>query len=170
MTLAPPHMETPTASSFVQSNAVEEEDISYPVARTLFAFDATSQFELSIKGQNCACFTLSLETQASIEGELVRVLEPDDGSGWVKVQDPEGNDGLVPASYIEHAEEEEEAGPSGLCFRSQEDPHSTRICSASLVRLPGSRSRRNIFWGRRIDSIDHGSEWWKKLRGGLVGR
>ena len=40
------------------------------------------------------------------EGTLVSVVEPDDGSGWVKVADESGKSGLVPASYIEAAEEE----------------------------------------------------------------
>jgi hypothetical protein len=31
----------------------------------------------------------------------VRVIEEDDGSGWVKVVDEDGSRGLVPASYIE---------------------------------------------------------------------
>lgn len=34
----------------------------------------------------------------------VRILEPDDGSGWVKVADQNGNSGLVPASYIQTAQ------------------------------------------------------------------
>jgi len=34
----------------------------------------------------------------------VRILEPDDGSGWVKVADQDGNSGLVPASYIQTAQ------------------------------------------------------------------
>ena len=34
----------------------------------------------------------------------VRVLEPDDGSGWVKVADQDANSGLVPASYIQMAQ------------------------------------------------------------------
>lgn len=32
----------------------------------------------------------------------MQVLEPDDGSGWVKVADDQGNSGLVPASYLEY--------------------------------------------------------------------
>lgn len=36
-----------------------------------------------------------------LEGQSVRVLEDDDGSGWVKVGDASGGNGLVPASYIE---------------------------------------------------------------------
>jgi uncharacterized protein YgiM (DUF1202 family) len=35
------------------------------------------------------------------EGSKVRVLEADDGSGWVKVIDLHGDSGLVPASYLE---------------------------------------------------------------------
>jgi formin-binding protein 1 len=35
------------------------------------------------------------------EGATVRVVEEDDGSGWVKVADEDGGQGLVPASYIE---------------------------------------------------------------------
>ena len=31
----------------------------------------------------------------------MRVVEEDDGSGWVKVLDESGGRGLVPASYIE---------------------------------------------------------------------
>jgi len=35
------------------------------------------------------------------EGTVVRVLEADDGSGWVKVINESGESGLVPASYLE---------------------------------------------------------------------
>lgn len=38
-----------------------------------------------------------------LDGMKVRILEPDDGSGWVKVADQDGNSGLVPASYIQTA-------------------------------------------------------------------
>jgi len=38
------------------------------------------------------------------EGATVRVVEEDDGSGWVKVVDEGGGQGLVPASYIEAAD------------------------------------------------------------------
>jgi len=33
----------------------------------------------------------------------MKVLEEDDGSGWVKVQDSEGMTGLIPASYLGEA-------------------------------------------------------------------
>lgn len=83
-TIVPHKIDAPTASSFVHTE-VAEEKMSYPVATVLFNFNATSAFELSVS-----------------EGTQVNVLEPDDGSGWVKVGDFQGHDGLVPASYIEY--------------------------------------------------------------------
>ena len=50
----------------------------------VFEYAATSPYELSID-----------------EGETVKVLEEDDGSGWVKVANNSGGKGLVPASYVE---------------------------------------------------------------------
>jgi len=82
---APPQLETPTASSFVHS--VPDEEASYSTAKVLFDFTATSDFELSVS-----------------EGSIVNVIEHDDGSGWVKVSHG-GEDGLVPASYLEHGAE-----------------------------------------------------------------
>ncbi|TFK39041.1 hypothetical protein BDQ12DRAFT_712547 [Crucibulum laeve] len=84
----------PAPSSFVQS-AVSEDSLneeSHPVARVVFDFKATSEFELGVS-----------------EGTTVHVLEPDDGSGWVKVLDAAGSSGLVPATYLE----EEEGSSSG---------------------------------------------------------
>ncbi|KAK7469363.1 Protein BZZ1 [Stygiomarasmius scandens] len=78
---SPQAVDTPTASSFVHS--VPEEEVSYPVARVMFDFTSTSEFELSVS-----------------EGDSVNVLEPDDGSGWVKVTNTRGAGGLVPASYL----------------------------------------------------------------------
>ncbi|KAL1760436.1 hypothetical protein FB107DRAFT_203028 [Schizophyllum commune] len=74
-------------SSFVRTEETYEE--SYPTARVVFDFTPSSEFELAVR-----------------EGTLVSVVEPDDGSGWVKVADGSGKSGLVPASYIEAAEEE----------------------------------------------------------------
>jgi len=36
---------------------------------------------------------------------MVHVLEEDDGSGWVKVADSGGTQGLVPATYLDNARE-----------------------------------------------------------------
>ncbi|KAF8440834.1 hypothetical protein L210DRAFT_3447746 [Boletus edulis BED1] len=73
---------TPTSTSFMQADAPQ----GHPSARVSFDFSASSPFELSIT-----------------EGTIVRVVEEDDGSGWVKVTDNHGGKGLVPASYLEIA-------------------------------------------------------------------
>uniref|UniRef100_A0A0W0G7Q7 Uncharacterized protein n=1 Tax=Moniliophthora roreri TaxID=221103 RepID=A0A0W0G7Q7_MONRR len=91
--LTPLREETPTPSSFVQSSS-EKEIEAYPKARMIYAYVATSEFELSVS-----------------DGASVSVLEPDDGSGWVKVADGRGAKGLVPASYLE-LEEETESSPT----------------------------------------------------------
>ena len=36
------------------------------------------------------------------------MLEVDDGSGWIKIADPQGEKGLVPASYVELSKTETE--------------------------------------------------------------
>jgi len=81
---------TPTALSFVQPDAVTPVKDSYPSARVVFDFSPTSPSELAVS-----------------EGTTVHVLEPDDGSGWVKVADNRGGKGLVPASYVEFTKEAE---------------------------------------------------------------
>ncbi|KAJ7095722.1 hypothetical protein B0H15DRAFT_826828 [Mycena belliarum] len=78
---APP----PTPSAFAQSVAEEPYEEAYQSARMLFDFAPTSEFELQVA-----------------EGTVVQVIEPDDGSGWVKVSDGR-NAGLVPASYVDYA-------------------------------------------------------------------
>ncbi|KAF9071205.1 hypothetical protein BDP27DRAFT_1401569 [Rhodocollybia butyracea] len=83
-TSVPLQPQTPTASSFVHSTPEDEHEVSYPTAKVLFDFTASSEFELSVS-----------------EGSIVSVIEHDDGSGWVKVNDGSG-DGLVPASYLEY--------------------------------------------------------------------
>lgn len=66
----------------------------------MFDFVASSPFELNV-----------------VEGQLVEVVEEDDGSGWVKVGNPKtGENGLVPATYVqlEGAQEEEVPAPPML--------------------------------------------------------
>jgi uncharacterized protein YgiM (DUF1202 family) len=48
----------------------------------------------------------------------VHVIEEDDGSGWVKVLDEGGGRGLVPASYIESADETQAPSPGGRSLGS----------------------------------------------------
>ncbi|KAI9465047.1 hypothetical protein BJY52DRAFT_1184087 [Lactarius psammicola] len=76
----------PTASSFTQSTTLTIPEAEFPIVRVIYDFTPTSPFELAVH-----------------EGATVRVVEEDDGSGWVKVVDEGGGRGLVPASYIEAA-------------------------------------------------------------------
>jgi hypothetical protein len=95
----------PTLSSFVPSLSSKEsnEEESYPTARVLFDFTATSEFELDISGIFILDITLEcVLSKPTVEGATVHVVEPDDGSGWVKVSNDRGRQGLVPASYLEH--------------------------------------------------------------------
>ena len=107
-------LETPTiapsASSFVQPpTLVEESESEHLEALVIFDFTATSEFELGVHGM---LFPFYVCTQVLtnglkycyVDGMKVRILEPDDGSGWVKVADQDGNSGLVPASYIQTAQ------------------------------------------------------------------
>ncbi|KAF9561091.1 hypothetical protein CPC08DRAFT_750151 [Agrocybe pediades] len=81
----------PSASSFVESSSSShDEDVE--TAEVLFDFEANSEFELQVK-----------------EGQVVRIVEADDGSGWIKVADQEGNSGLVPATYLRILTDESEA-------------------------------------------------------------
>jgi hypothetical protein len=65
------------------------------MAKVLYAYTATSPFELSVS-----------------EGAIVMVLEDDDGSGWVKVDDSAGGKGLVPATYLDMSDLEGPAIPA----------------------------------------------------------
>lgn len=70
----------PTPSSFARV----EKSPDFVQARVIFEYTSTSPYELSIR-----------------EGETAKVLEEDDGSGWIKVANKRGEKGLVPASYVE---------------------------------------------------------------------
>jgi len=84
----------PSASLFTQSSLLTTSEAEFPVVRVIYDFTPTSPFELAVH-----------------EGATVRVIEEDDGSGWIKVVDEEGGRGLVPASYIEVADATQSTGP-----------------------------------------------------------
>jgi hypothetical protein len=80
-------------------------------AKALYAYTATGDDEMSIN-----------------EGEDLVVLQPDDGSGWVKVEAPSGNRaGLVPATYIDILEpvtrtESRSSGTAGASGSKKKGP------------------------------------------------
>lgn len=69
-----------------------------PSATLLYAYDAATAFELSV--------------QAS---DVVRVVEPEDDAGWIKVRTSDGRVGLVPASYLQLGGD---AGPAATVAHS----------------------------------------------------
>ncbi|KAG1749300.1 hypothetical protein EDB19DRAFT_1681903 [Suillus lakei] len=88
--------ETPMpSSSSVPPNTSPHVEETNRLARAIFDFAASSSFELNVT-----------------EGTVVRVLEEDDGSGWVKVADSDGEKGLVPATYLEDTDTLERSEPS----------------------------------------------------------
>ena len=95
--IAVPSPTTPSLSSSDLPQAPQEE--SHHTATVLFDFTPSSEFELSVRGKSILLTLLFISSWLA-EGMSVRILEPDDGSGWVKVKDPSEKNGLVPASYI----------------------------------------------------------------------
>jgi hypothetical protein len=89
----------------------------------------------------------------------VRVIEEDDGSGWVKVVDEDGDQGLVPASYVESADPTQATSPGPLDSESGQfgewlwhlnrQPGVHIVGSPWVVSLPLPGSRRvGCFRGR----------------------
>lgn len=88
----------------------------------------------------------------------MRVLEEDDGSGWVKVADSDGEKGLVPATYLEDAGTSslEKSEPSQQISQRASGvygmstayrllsviSHCHPVNSTGSVRLSSSRTRR----------------------------
>ncbi|KAA1133739.1 hypothetical protein PGTUg99_006357 [Puccinia graminis f. sp. tritici] len=55
-----------------------------PKARMIYSYEASTGFEVS-----------------ALESEIVTVISPDDGSGWIKVETSSNQIGLVPATYVQ---------------------------------------------------------------------
>jgi hypothetical protein len=96
---------TPTPSSFVVESQSMSSLNDFPTGRVVYAYTATSPFELSVT-----------------EGTAVTVLEDDDGSGWIKVDDGAGGKGLVPASYVNLSEDTPAPAPTSAKAKS---PHGS---------------------------------------------
>lgn len=74
---------TPTASTYGFPSSAANDG---PEVTILFDFVASSPYELNVK-----------------VGDVVNVMEEDDGTGWVKVKNRRQEKGLVPAAYISAA-------------------------------------------------------------------
>ncbi|KAH9168432.1 hypothetical protein EDB89DRAFT_2073863 [Lactarius sanguifluus] len=141
----------PTASSFTQSTILTIPEAEFPVVRVVYDFTPTSPFELAVH-----------------EGASVRVVEEDDGSGWVKVVDEDGGRGLVPASYIEAADATpapepgaEQSTGSGQFVRGLYDyrsqgPDELDVSEGARIELTsGASGGRNYAdgWWEGIDAL-----------------
>ncbi|KAH9011660.1 hypothetical protein EDB85DRAFT_2076883 [Lactarius pseudohatsudake] len=141
----------PTASSFTQSAILTIPEAEFPVVRVVYDFTPTSPFELAVH-----------------EGASVRVVEEDDGSGWVKVVDEDGGRGLVPASYIEAADATpvpgsgaEQSTGSGQFVRGLYDyrsqgPDELDVSEGARIELTsGASGGRNYAdgWWEGIDAL-----------------
>ena len=101
----------------------------------MFDFTPTSEFELAVHGM--LFFSMRMYRQMvwnTADGMNVRILETDDGSGWVKVADQDGNSGLVPASYIQA----EQGGSADTNSRERGtlSPHNFLVVGAACSPLP----------------------------------
>ncbi|KAL4800270.1 hypothetical protein BDV19DRAFT_173588 [Aspergillus venezuelensis] len=83
--LAPPpaqYITGPPAAELPSAPAPQKS--SEPRGKMLYPYQATGADEVTVQ-----------------EGEEVSILEPDDGSGWMRVRSESSTEGLVPASYLE---------------------------------------------------------------------
>lgn len=72
--------------------------------RTLYTYDAQNTDELSIT-----------------EGDVLTIVEPDDGTGWIKAQLGD-QVGLIPANYIEYINQENDNESLATTYASQRIP------------------------------------------------
>jgi hypothetical protein len=79
----------------------------------VFDFNASSAFELSVRGTYPLPYCEQNLKYSFSEGTRVRILELDDGSGWVKIcNDETGDSGLVPATYVKGESADDDDAPS----------------------------------------------------------
>ncbi|KAF8469405.1 hypothetical protein DFH94DRAFT_795809 [Russula ochroleuca] len=140
----------PTASFFTQPSLLATPEAEFPVGRVIYDFTPTSPFELAVH-----------------EGASVRVIEEDDGSGWVKVVDEDGGRGLVPASYIESADVTQAVSPgigpflgSGQFVRGLYDYHSQ-----GPDELDVSEGNRIELTSGSSGGQNYGEGWWEGIDG-----
>ncbi|GJE88388.1 hypothetical protein PsYK624_044710 [Phanerochaete sordida] len=126
-------------------------EATYPAARVVFEYTAASPFELSVH-----------------DGAVVRVVEEDDGSGWVKVLDDEGAKGLVPASYLEPVEAA--AAPAAAPAQAHAVQGSGRFVRALYDYSPQGADEMAVAEGQLIElsagpsgGQGYADGWWEGL-------
>ena len=104
------HSFAQSQGSYLTAPAEEESPAEDVSAVALYDFTASSPFELSVAGERMIPrVVVSTDGGAlNLAGTPLRIVEPDDGSGWIKVADGKGS-GLVPVAYVK---EQAESAPS----------------------------------------------------------
>jgi uncharacterized protein YgiM (DUF1202 family) len=125
-------------------------------AKVLYAYDATSPEELSVKAS-----------------DTLTVVEPDDGSGWILARVGR-EEGLVPASYIEvQTAEAQKKGPPVAPRRGgkKADEPKKRYLRALYDYDAGSELELSIREGDKLVVVaeDKGDGWTEVEMKGQVG-
>jgi len=60
-------------------------------------------------------------------------MEVDDGSGWIKVSNSEGNKGLIPASYIELMQPDDEQASVRVSSAEGSGVYGARLAFVLLI-------------------------------------
>ncbi|KKK16811.1 hypothetical protein P175DRAFT_0516944 [Aspergillus ochraceoroseus IBT 24754] len=122
--LAPPptqYISSPPPSELASTPASKAADRE-PRGKMLYSYQATGADEITVQ-----------------EGENVTILEPDDGSGWMRIKSS-SLEGLVPASYVEALPT---PPPSSASPRVADRPGSTYSnSSASLAGSTAAAAKR----------------------------
>jgi formin-binding protein 1 len=128
-----------------------------PKAKALYQYDAQSSEELSIK-----------------PSEMLTIVEPDDGSGWILARTGKG-EGLVPASYVElqTSEPAKKAGPPVAPRRGGKkvDEPKKKQMRALFDYQAGSKLELSIREGDVLTLVseDRGDGWTEVELNGNVG-
>ncbi|KAG6849331.1 hypothetical protein H0H93_009376 [Arthromyces matolae] len=141
-------IQTSRASSFLPSIASDEStEEDHQTARVIYDFEPSSEFELRVS-----------------EGDIINIVEGDDGSGWVKVTNLQGKSGLVPATYLAHGDS---AAPSSV-QPSQGSGKHVRVlydyAAQGPDELPLTEGQTIELTSGQSGGQNYGDGWWEDSR------
>ncbi|KAK4546881.1 hypothetical protein LTR36_001613 [Oleoguttula mirabilis] len=125
---ARPRVAAPPPAAYAGSNGADTAD-GLQKGKMLFAYQANGSGELSIS-----------------EGQEFSLVEPDDGSGWIKIKPASPGDsstGLVPASYADLSAAPPPRASRHSTFAADDRPVST-AASVSTTSLGGSSDTGSV--------------------------
>ncbi|CAG8627980.1 13940_t:CDS:10, partial [Cetraspora pellucida] len=130
-----------TISNLSSSSTNDKEEGETWIATVLYDYTADSNDELSVT-----------------TGDVITVIEPDDGTGWVKALH-NGQDGLVPASYIEYQAE----------YQTSDSSDYVKVLYDYVAQSPEEISIKegDVILVTNRD-VDEG--WWEGTLNGVTGQ